>query len=405
MLSDSSSHFPSTASPPAVKHATPWPSTPTTSESEMPGPEATPPVPPLGTPLVIVTTPLSDSEKINALQARLTQPMAVMQGAAAAAAATSALPVAPATAAPPAVVQPEQPPALQLPLQQQFTAPLAAYNSPAGALLSTCALFPDIEPVCITLVLMHELKATDLYKLDARTKDLEPTYSLSTTGSFDMNNTRHKAYKTLNPSCSPFTTTSPFSRRTSPAEQRLRYTSTRSSHTSPPSLRSTSGRQCWNTTPFSSNGTVVTCSRAHTTTGACRTWASSVHTCSMKAVTVATKPPAKRTQSSGGTEPCPNYNLRKRPRSTGDKTASQTCTNLKSVFESAATTAALSADRARVRLGLRGYILLGMVFYTCNGRKPVNTMCLKLNKGPLREPSSVFKPATGLRGLANRQIP
>ncbi|KAJ7767605.1 hypothetical protein B0H16DRAFT_1453230 [Mycena metata] len=62
-------------------------------------------------------------------------------------------------------------------------------------------------------------------------------------------------------------------------------------------------------------------------------------------------------------------------------------------------------DRARVRLGLRGYILLGMVFYTCNGRKPVNTMCLKLNKGPLREPSSVFKPAAGLRGLANRQIP
>ncbi|KAJ7723587.1 hypothetical protein B0H16DRAFT_1220086, partial [Mycena metata] len=70
--------------------------------------------------------------------------------------------------------------------------------SPAGALPSIRALFPDVEPVCITAVLTHELKAADLYKLDARIKDLEPTYSLSATGSFDVNNTWHKAYKTLN---------------------------------------------------------------------------------------------------------------------------------------------------------------------------------------------------------------
>ncbi|KAJ7745061.1 hypothetical protein B0H16DRAFT_1462897 [Mycena metata] len=62
-------------------------------------------------------------------------------------------------------------------------------------------------------------------------------------------------------------------------------------------------------------------------------------------------------------------------------------------------------SKARVRLGLREYILLGMVFYAYNGRKPVNTTCLKLNKGPLRELSSVFKPAAGLRELANHQIP
>ncbi|KAJ7731272.1 hypothetical protein B0H16DRAFT_1243030, partial [Mycena metata] len=70
--------------------------------------------------------------------------------------------------------------------------------SPAGALPSIRALFPDIEPVCITAVLTHELKAVDLYKLDACIKDLEPTYSLSSNGSFDMNVSRHKAYKTLN---------------------------------------------------------------------------------------------------------------------------------------------------------------------------------------------------------------
>ncbi|KAJ7125401.1 hypothetical protein C8R44DRAFT_582610, partial [Mycena epipterygia] len=59
-------------------------------------------------------------------------------------------------------------------------------------------LFPDIESACITAVITHELKASDLYKLDARIKDSEPSYSLSATGTFEMNVSRHKSYKTLN---------------------------------------------------------------------------------------------------------------------------------------------------------------------------------------------------------------
>ncbi|KAJ7753669.1 hypothetical protein DFH07DRAFT_744320 [Mycena maculata] len=79
----------------------------------------------------------------------------------------------------------------------QFTAPIAPVNSPAGASPSLRSLFPDIEPACITAVITHDLKAADLYKLDTRVKDSEPTYSLSSTGTFEMNVSRHKAYKVL----------------------------------------------------------------------------------------------------------------------------------------------------------------------------------------------------------------
>ncbi|KAJ7935993.1 hypothetical protein B0H13DRAFT_1589850 [Mycena leptocephala] len=80
----------------------------------------------------------------------------------------------------------------------QFTAPIAPLNSPAGASPSLRSLFPDIEPACITAVITHDLKASDLYKLDVRVKDSEPTYSLSATGTFEMNVSKHKAYKNLN---------------------------------------------------------------------------------------------------------------------------------------------------------------------------------------------------------------
>ncbi|KAJ7860547.1 hypothetical protein B0H13DRAFT_1639475 [Mycena leptocephala] len=94
---------------------------------------------------------------------------------------------------------PEERPPLVIPqVQSQFTAPLAPLNSPAGASHSLRTLFPDIESACITSVITHDLKAADLYKLDTRVKDSEPTYSLSATGSFEMNVSRHKAYKNLN---------------------------------------------------------------------------------------------------------------------------------------------------------------------------------------------------------------
>ncbi|KAJ7102861.1 hypothetical protein C8R44DRAFT_746828 [Mycena epipterygia] len=142
---------------------------------------------PAPVPIVVVTTPPSDSEKIDALQAQLTQLLSIMQVAAVASQAAGATPA-----------QPEQPPPLALPPQQQFTAPLAPLNSPAGALPSLRSLFPDIEPACIMAVITHELKATDLYKLDVRVKDAEPSYSLSATGTFEMNVSRHKAYKNWN---------------------------------------------------------------------------------------------------------------------------------------------------------------------------------------------------------------
>ncbi|KAJ6601792.1 hypothetical protein DFH09DRAFT_900325 [Mycena vulgaris] len=85
-----------------------------------------------------------------------------------------------------------------IPHQTQFTPPLAPINSPAGASPSLRSLFPDIEPACITAVITHELKAADLYKLDERVKDSEPSYSLSAAGTFEMNVSKHKAYKNLN---------------------------------------------------------------------------------------------------------------------------------------------------------------------------------------------------------------
>jgi hypothetical protein len=82
--------------------------------------------------------------------------------------------------------------------QPQFQPPLLPLNSPAGASPSLRSLFLDIEPACITAVIAHELKASDLYKLDTRVKDSEPTYSLSATGAFEMNNSKHKTYKNFN---------------------------------------------------------------------------------------------------------------------------------------------------------------------------------------------------------------
>ncbi|KAJ7783462.1 hypothetical protein DFH07DRAFT_726930 [Mycena maculata] len=91
-------------------------------------------------------------------------------------------------------------------MQPHFTAPLAPLNSPAGASPSLRTLFPDIEPACIIAVITHELRAADLYKLDPRLKDAEPTYSLSPTGAFEMNMSKHKAYKTLNSILLPLNT-------------------------------------------------------------------------------------------------------------------------------------------------------------------------------------------------------
>ncbi|KAJ7716278.1 hypothetical protein B0H16DRAFT_1476853 [Mycena metata] len=91
-------------------------------------------------------------------------------------------PVAAPTGQPAPLPQVAVPPPLVMPIvQPQFQPPLLPLNSPAGASPSLQSLFPDIEPACITAVITHDLKASDLYKLGMRVKDSEPTYSLSAT--------------------------------------------------------------------------------------------------------------------------------------------------------------------------------------------------------------------------------
>ncbi|KAJ7855547.1 hypothetical protein B0H13DRAFT_1641828, partial [Mycena leptocephala] len=59
------------------------------------------------------------------------------------------------------------------------------------------SLFPDVKSACVTAVITHDLEAADLYKLDIRVKDAEPTYSLSAAGTFEMNMSKHRAYKSI----------------------------------------------------------------------------------------------------------------------------------------------------------------------------------------------------------------
>ncbi|KAJ7258775.1 hypothetical protein B0H12DRAFT_999489, partial [Mycena haematopus] len=88
----------------------------------------------------------------------------------------------------------------------QFTPPIAPLHSTAGASPSLDALFPDVKPACITAVITHDLEASELYKLDRRIRDSQPTWSLSAEGSIDLNASKHKAYKNLNSILVPMTT-------------------------------------------------------------------------------------------------------------------------------------------------------------------------------------------------------
>lgn len=132
----------------------------------------------------------TDAQRIDALQAQMTQ---LIDALTASKNATAAAALQAPQQQPPAG---DRPP-LILPGQPQFVPPIASLNSPAGASPSLRSLFPDIESACITAVISHELKASDLYKLDTRVKDSEPSYSLSAAGTFEMNVSKHKAYKNL----------------------------------------------------------------------------------------------------------------------------------------------------------------------------------------------------------------
>ncbi|KAJ7208535.1 hypothetical protein GGX14DRAFT_335285, partial [Mycena pura] len=62
---------------------------------------------------------------------------------------------------------------------------------------SLYTLFPDVEPACITAVITHNLAAADLYKLDARIREADPTYNLGATGMLELSVGKHRTYKTF----------------------------------------------------------------------------------------------------------------------------------------------------------------------------------------------------------------
>lgn len=79
-----------------------------------------------------------------------------------------------------------------------FVAPITVAPA-AGASIppSLRSLFPDIESACITAVITHELKASDIYKLDPRLKDSESSFILTGAG-LQLNDSKHKSYKNVN---------------------------------------------------------------------------------------------------------------------------------------------------------------------------------------------------------------
>ncbi|KAJ7216392.1 hypothetical protein GGX14DRAFT_561959 [Mycena pura] len=90
------------------------------------------------------------------------------------------------------------------PVPPPFTPPIAPLNSVAGVSStppppSLVTLFPDVEPACITSVITHTLRASDLYKLNPRTREEDTGFKLSElSGTIEVNVSKHKTYKTLN---------------------------------------------------------------------------------------------------------------------------------------------------------------------------------------------------------------
>ncbi|KAJ6573095.1 hypothetical protein DFH09DRAFT_1079252 [Mycena vulgaris] len=59
-------------------------------------------------------------------------------------------------------------------------------------------LFPDIESTAISAVLSHTLRARDLYRLDPRVRDVEPTYVFNGhTSTFEPSTAKFRQYSSL----------------------------------------------------------------------------------------------------------------------------------------------------------------------------------------------------------------
>ncbi|KAJ7279796.1 hypothetical protein C8J57DRAFT_1502433 [Mycena rebaudengoi] len=268
---------------------------------------------PVNPPPVVVT----DSQKIDNLNAQIALMLAVPDARRLAREAAAELyrtlqpSQAVAQAAAPVQLLPPMPPVEQQPPPLELPCPHSRPNL-------TRLWRPSIhlQPACITAVITHDLKASDLYKLDTRVKDSEPTYSLSASGTLEMNNSRlyDKAYKNLN------SVTFPLHNYFAILAVHLPHHSAGSvyfygtSRTSRHSPRSTNGRQCSNITHCSSIG-----DGGDMAAGQYEQWGapdlallSTYVFPHRKAINVASssKASSKRPQSSSS-EPCRNYNLGK----------------------------------------------------------------------------------------------
>ncbi|KAJ7251750.1 hypothetical protein C8J57DRAFT_1520558 [Mycena rebaudengoi] len=176
---------------------------------------------PVNPPPVVVT----DSQKIDNLNAQIALLLAVPDARQLAREAAAELyrtlqtsqavaqAAAPVQLLPPMPPVEQQPPPFELPaFSPQFNPPLAPLHSPAA-------------------VITHDLKASDLYKLDTRVKDSEPTYSLSASGTLEMNNSRQKPIKISILSPSPSTITLPSSQFISPTTPRYEWAAVFEYHT------------------------------------------------------------------------------------------------------------------------------------------------------------------------------
>lgn len=122
--------------------------------------------------------------------------------------------VAPATqpSAPPAPVstsgQPAQVPPQANDLAAHYVPPLSS-NSTTGVSVSLLSSFPEVEAATLTAVIQHELRGSEIYKLDSRYRDKVYQKTLNFNGTnleLTTNDSAAKDYKSLNSIMIPLST-------------------------------------------------------------------------------------------------------------------------------------------------------------------------------------------------------
>ncbi|KII90040.1 hypothetical protein PLICRDRAFT_174840, partial [Plicaturopsis crispa FD-325 SS-3] len=116
----------------------------------------------------------------------------------------TASPPPPPPPPPPPVAPPPPPPPLPVPplaSAQPWVAPLSAHNTVAGTSQTLLSLFPEVEAAVITAVIQHDLRGSDIYKLDSRYRDKTERQTLALNGTtleLSSNDSAAKDYKSLN---------------------------------------------------------------------------------------------------------------------------------------------------------------------------------------------------------------